>query len=119
VFGSIGGPEVILLFIAALLSKTVVATLPASILVILWWKRGKLALSDLWRTLPFFAMSLVAWQLTQLSSPSNNRPPGRKTRSAASNVACRPSASMATSTPLPSVIRMISATVSPLVKSTT
>jgi tetratricopeptide (TPR) repeat protein len=30
------------LFVAALLSKTVTATLPAALLVVLWWKRGKL-----------------------------------------------------------------------------
>ncbi len=34
------------LFVGALLSKTVVATLPAVILVIYWWKRGKIRLAD-------------------------------------------------------------------------
>jgi protein O-mannosyl-transferase len=32
----------LLLFVAGLLSKTVAASLPAAILVILWWKRGRL-----------------------------------------------------------------------------
>ena len=43
------------LFVLALLSKAVVATLPAALLVVLWWKRGRLS----WKTdvvplLPFF-----------------------------------------------------------------
>ena len=45
------------LFVLALLSKTVTATLPAALLVIFWWQRGRLS----WRgdavpLLPFFAV---------------------------------------------------------------
>jgi tetratricopeptide (TPR) repeat protein len=36
------------LFVLALLSKTVTATLPAAILVILWWQRGRLNLKRDW-----------------------------------------------------------------------
>jgi hypothetical protein len=36
----------LVLFTLGLMSKTVIATLPAAILVIFWWKRGKLSLRD-------------------------------------------------------------------------
>lgn len=48
----------LVLFACALLSKTVVATLPAALLVVLWWKRGKLSLkSDILPLIPFFVLS--------------------------------------------------------------
>ncbi|MCC7205175.1 MAG: tetratricopeptide repeat protein [Phycisphaeraceae bacterium] len=47
-----------LFFIAALLSKTTVATLPAAILVVIWWKRGRLTWRDLWPTLPWFVLGI-------------------------------------------------------------
>jgi tetratricopeptide (TPR) repeat protein len=43
------------LFVAALLAKSVTATLPAAILVALWWKRGRVGWRDLLPLLPFFA----------------------------------------------------------------
>lgn len=43
-------------FLAALLSKTVAATLPAAVLLILWWKRGWIRRGDLWRSIPFFVL---------------------------------------------------------------
>ncbi|MFH1267354.1 MAG: tetratricopeptide repeat protein, partial [Planctomycetota bacterium] len=46
----------LLLFIGALLSKTVVCSLPAVILLLLWWKRQRLSLRDIWPLLPFFAV---------------------------------------------------------------
>ncbi len=55
------------LFALALLSKSVTATLPAAILVVLWWKRGRLSLkADVFPLLPWFAMgagggALTAW----------------------------------------------------------
>ena len=48
----------LVLFVAALLSKTVVATLPAVILVIYWWKRGKIRLADVVPLVPFFAAGI-------------------------------------------------------------
>jgi Flp pilus assembly protein TadD len=46
------------LFACALLSKTVVATLPAALLVVLWWKRGKLSWKmDVLPLIPFFVFS--------------------------------------------------------------
>ena len=49
----------LVLFVAALLSKTVTASLPAAILVVTWWKRGRID----WRRdglplLPFFGLAL-------------------------------------------------------------
>jgi len=44
------------LFIAALLSKTVVASMPAVLLVIYWWKRGAIHWGDVARLAPFFAV---------------------------------------------------------------
>ncbi len=49
------------LFIAALLSKTVTATLPAALLVLAWWQRGRLSLRrDVVPLLPWFACSALA-----------------------------------------------------------
>ncbi|MES1213575.1 MAG: tetratricopeptide repeat protein [Singulisphaera sp.] len=47
------------LFVAALLSKTVVATLPAVILVLDWWKRGRLSWRDVAPLAPFFAVGIA------------------------------------------------------------
>ncbi len=49
----------IALYVAALLSKTVTVTLPAVILVIDWWKRGRLTWRDGGRLAPFFAQQLA------------------------------------------------------------
>jgi len=53
------------LFVFGLLSKTVTATLPAALLVVFWWRRGRLS----WRRdalplLPFFALGAVAGLFT-------------------------------------------------------
>jgi protein O-mannosyl-transferase len=47
------------LFLGALLSKTVVCSLPAVVLVIFWWKRGRVRASDVLALAPFFALGLV------------------------------------------------------------
>lgn len=50
------------LFLCALLSKSVTATLPAAILLILWWKRGRLGLRDVLPTIPLFlAAAAMVW----------------------------------------------------------
>lgn len=45
-----------LLFIAALLSKTVTCSLPAAVLLVLWWKRGWLKWREILPTVPFFIL---------------------------------------------------------------
>src|SRR5262249_11106964 len=46
----------LLLFFAALLSKTVTCSLPAAVLVVHWWKTGRLRLNDVLPLAPFFAI---------------------------------------------------------------
>jgi tetratricopeptide (TPR) repeat protein len=53
------------LFALALMSKSVIATLPAALLVIFWWKRGKLVWTrDVVRLLPFFALGVASGVFT-------------------------------------------------------
>jgi protein O-mannosyl-transferase len=53
------------LFVAALLSKTVTATLPAALLVVLWWKRGRLDFRrDLAPLSLWFALGIAAGLIT-------------------------------------------------------
>lgn len=53
------------LFLLALASKTVVATLPAALLVVFWWQRGKLRWrADVVPLLPFFALGIGAGLFT-------------------------------------------------------
>jgi len=54
----------ILLYVLALLSKTVTATLPAAMLVFAWWRRGRITRRDVVPTLPFFALGAAAGFLT-------------------------------------------------------
>ncbi len=49
----------LLLFAAALCSKTVACSLPAAFLLVRWWKHGRLTWRDAWVTAPFFAIGLV------------------------------------------------------------
>ena len=53
-----------LVFVAALLSKTVVATMPAVLLVICWWKRGRVTWGDVLPLLPFFAVGVALGSIT-------------------------------------------------------
>ncbi len=46
------------LFIGALLTKTVTASLPAALLVVFWWQRGHLQRRDFLPLLPWFALGL-------------------------------------------------------------
>jgi tetratricopeptide (TPR) repeat protein len=55
-----------LLFGCALLSKTVTCTLPAALLIVLWWKRGKISRYEALSLAPLFALGagmglLTAW----------------------------------------------------------
>jgi protein O-mannosyl-transferase len=49
----------LLLYLGALLSKTVVASMPAVLLVVFWWKRGRITGRDAARLAPFFAVGLA------------------------------------------------------------
>jgi Tfp pilus assembly protein PilF len=52
-------------FLCALLTKTVTATLPAALLVILWWQRGRLAWrKDVLPLLPWFVLAAAGGLLT-------------------------------------------------------
>lgn len=53
-----------LLFLAALLSKTVTASLPAALLLVIWWKHGRITGRDAWPLLPFFAAGLLMGLVT-------------------------------------------------------
>ncbi len=53
------------LFILALLSKTVTATLPAALLVVFWWQRGRINLRrDVLPLLPWFVLGMTGGLLT-------------------------------------------------------
>ena len=54
----------LLTFAGALFSKTVVTTLPAVLLVIYWWKRGRISWRDIVPLLPFFALGIGLGLLT-------------------------------------------------------
>jgi tetratricopeptide (TPR) repeat protein len=54
------------LFLLALLSKTAVCTLPAALMLVLWWKHGRIGLRDVLFLTPLFVMGvglglLTAW----------------------------------------------------------
>jgi len=54
-----------LLFLAALLTKSVTATLPAALLVVLWWRRGRLGVRrDVVPLIPWFAVASLSGLLT-------------------------------------------------------
>jgi protein O-mannosyl-transferase len=52
-------------FIAGLMTKSVIATLPVSLLAVLWWKRGAIAWKkDIVPLLPFFAVGIASGLFT-------------------------------------------------------
>lgn len=59
-------PLVLVLFVCALLSKTVACTLPAVLLSLTWWRRGRIAKRDIALLTPLFVLGaglglLTAW----------------------------------------------------------
>jgi Flp pilus assembly protein TadD len=53
------------LFVLGLFCKSVIATLPAALLIVFWWQRGKLSLKrDSWPLLPFFIVGMAAGSFT-------------------------------------------------------
>ena len=53
-----------LLFALALLAKTAVCTLPAVLLVLAWWRRGRLGWRDVLATVPWFVVGLAMAAVT-------------------------------------------------------
>ena len=49
----------LLLFAAGLLSKSIVVTLPLALLILQWWKNGRITARDLKRVAPFFPVALL------------------------------------------------------------
>ena len=47
------------LYAAGLLSKSIVVTLPAALLIVHWWRQGSVSVRDLARLAPFFLVGLV------------------------------------------------------------
>ena len=47
------------LYVGGMLSKSIVVTLPATLLIWHWWKQGRAASTDLLRLVPFFVVGLV------------------------------------------------------------
>jgi tetratricopeptide (TPR) repeat protein len=54
----------LLFFMLALWSKTVTCSLPAAILLILWWKRGRITWADLRPLMPFFVLGAASAMYT-------------------------------------------------------
>jgi tetratricopeptide (TPR) repeat protein len=54
----------VVLFVCALLSKTVACTLPAALLLVLWWKRGRFPRKDLPALGPMFAIGIAMGLVT-------------------------------------------------------
>ena len=67
----------LLSFVVALLAKTSLVTLPLILLVLSWWRRGRMTQVDLLRTIPFLLASLVLglvtlwYQMSHGSGPSS------------------------------------------------
>jgi Tfp pilus assembly protein PilF len=49
-------PLVVLLFLCALLSKTVTCSLPAVLVLLTWWKTGRVEKRDVWTLTPLFVL---------------------------------------------------------------
>jgi tetratricopeptide (TPR) repeat protein len=54
------------LFLAALFSKTVTLSFPAAVLLILWWRRGRLRWTDVVPLIPFFLAGIAMGLVTSL-----------------------------------------------------
>ncbi len=52
------------LFVCALFSKTVTSSMPVVVLLIIWWKRGKISVKDVLPLLPLFVVGVAMGSLT-------------------------------------------------------
>ncbi|MBI2827339.1 MAG: tetratricopeptide repeat protein [Planctomycetia bacterium] len=64
------------LFVAALLAKTVTVSLPAVLLVMYWWKRGRIGLVDVAPLVPFFVVGAAMAGVTVWMEKSTVRAVG-------------------------------------------
>ena len=62
----------LLLFAAGLLSKSIVVTLPAALLILRWWKNNCITVRDLRRVAPFFLVALLITALDLISYGSRH-----------------------------------------------
>ncbi|MFH2000483.1 MAG: tetratricopeptide repeat protein [Planctomycetota bacterium] len=61
----------LILFLCALLSKTVTSTLPAVLLLVMWWKKERITWPDLKPLLPLFAMGILFGLMTAMLEASH------------------------------------------------
>ncbi|HUO08546.1 MAG TPA: tetratricopeptide repeat protein [Phycisphaerae bacterium] len=54
----------LLFFLCAMLSKTVACIFPPALLVLIWWRRGKITLKEIALTLPIFAIAILMSAVT-------------------------------------------------------
>ena len=54
----------LVLFLAAMLAKTAACALPPAILLLIWWRRGKISGREIALTIPFFAIAIVLGAVT-------------------------------------------------------
>lgn len=59
-----GYPAASLLFVAAILTKSVTVTLPAVLLVLLWWREGRLERRDIARLIPWLLAGVAMGSVT-------------------------------------------------------
>jgi len=62
----------LLLFAAGLLSKSIVVTLPAALLILQWWRNDRITVQDLRRVAPFFLVALLITALDLYSVGSQS-----------------------------------------------
>lgn len=54
----------LILFVLALLSKSVACSMPAVMLVLIWWKRGRITMRDVVPLIPFFVLGVAMSAVT-------------------------------------------------------
>ena len=65
----------LVLYLGALLSKSVTCTWPLAVLLLVWWKRGRLGWRNVYSLLPFFALGIASGLITmKLEGPVRTFP---------------------------------------------